>query len=303
MEFTNKVARDVMTRIEDVFMLSENEILDTTTMTEIVHRGYTRIPVYEDGDRNKVKSLLLVKDLALIDKKNNIPVKSVAEFNERQLRIIREDMPLPELLDEFKEGNYHLAMVRQVKQETNSSIDDENSIEVNDEKELSASQNSIITLKSLRIADDSDDDDVTLVGLVTLEDILEEILQSEILDESDSVVDNVHRRYRRRAIQIQDVYCGEGRSDPLSLNMLEVVSGWLVDRYTIFSNQYFEKQAREKMIQKNIRHSQMSFDVGPWASFGEVLLEKFSGSIRVRQGEFHEFHLFFHEVLGLLLLL
>ncbi|KAJ1346869.1 hypothetical protein KIN20_001792, partial [Parelaphostrongylus tenuis] len=53
MEFTNKVARDVMTRIEDAFMLSEDDILDTTTMTEIVHRGYTRIPVHESGDRNK----------------------------------------------------------------------------------------------------------------------------------------------------------------------------------------------------------------------------------------------------------
>ncbi|KAE9417577.1 hypothetical protein Angca_002689 [Angiostrongylus cantonensis] len=309
MEFTNKVARDVMTRIEDVFMLSENEILDATTMTEIVHRGYTRIPVYEDGDRNKVKSLLLVKDLALIDKKNNIPVKAVAEFNERQLRIIREDMPLPELLDEFKEGNYHLAMVRQVKQETNSSTGDEDPIEVDDVRQII---NFVLECCENNALDGT--------FQVTLEDILEEILQSEILDESDSVVDNVHRRYRRRAIQ--DVYCGEGRSDLLSLNMLEVVSGWLVDRYTIFSNQYFEKQAREKMIQKNIRHvillprtegdktiylyeagvaskrfililegkavvtfpkNQMSFDVGPWASFGEILLEKLSGSIRVRQ--------------------
>uniref|UniRef100_A0A0K0D668 Chromosome segregation protein ScpA n=1 Tax=Angiostrongylus cantonensis TaxID=6313 RepID=A0A0K0D668_ANGCA len=227
-----------------------------------------------------VKSLLLVKDLALIDKKNNIPVKAVAEFNERQLRIIREDMPLPELLDEFKEGNYHLAMVRQVKQETNSSTGDEDPIELTGYY--------CKFLNAVRI----------MRWMVTLEDILEEILQSEILDESDSVVDNVHRRYRRRVIQIQDVYCGEGRSDLLSLNMLEVVSGWLVDRYTIFSNQYFEKQAREKMIQKNIRHNQMSFDVGPWASFGEILLEKLSGSIRVRQGEFH---LFSHEILGLLL--
>lgn len=35
-------------------MLSENEILDAATLAEIVHRGYTRIPVYVDGDRNKV---------------------------------------------------------------------------------------------------------------------------------------------------------------------------------------------------------------------------------------------------------
>ncbi|ETN70595.1 hypothetical protein NECAME_04875 [Necator americanus] len=196
MEFPNKVARDVMTKIDDVFMLSENEILDATTLAEIVHRGYTRIPVYVDGDRNKVRSLLLVKDLALIDKKNNIAVKAVAEFNERQLRIIDEDMPLPKLLNEFKQGNYHLAMVRQTKRRSSSSGNDESVQHFDKENTASASKESVNTTVSLPCPE-TDNEEVTLIGLVTLEDLLEEILQSEIVDESDSVLDNVHRSKRR----------------------------------------------------------------------------------------------------------
>ncbi|EPB68216.1 hypothetical protein ANCCEY_12693 [Ancylostoma ceylanicum] len=221
MEFTTKVAKDVMTKIDDVFMLSENEILDATTLAEIVHRGYTRIPVFVDGDRNKVKSLLLVKDLALIDKKNNIPVKAVAEFNERQLRIINEDMPLPKLLDEFKEGNYHLAMVRQLKRKNTS----------------------------------TGSESVEQFSEVTLEDLLEEILQSEIIDESDSVLDNVNRSRRKtHQTRVSEVFCCEARSEPLSLNMLGVVSRWLAERHVFFSDKHMEIRAREKLIQKNIRH-------------------------------------------------
>ncbi|RCN52535.1 hypothetical protein ANCCAN_01233, partial [Ancylostoma caninum] len=202
----------------------------------------------------QVKSLLLVKDLALIDKKNNIPVKAVAEFNERQLRIINEDMPLPKLLDEFKEGNYHLAMVRQSKRK-NTSTGSESVEQFNEEGTLSGSRTSVNTIASFPCTSNADSDDVRLIGLVTLEDLLEEILQSEIVDESDSVLDNVNRSRRRtHQTRVSEVFCCEARSEPLSMNMLGVVSRWLAERHVFFSDKHMEIRAREKLIQKNIRH-------------------------------------------------
>ncbi|GMR60259.1 hypothetical protein PMAYCL1PPCAC_30454, partial [Pristionchus mayeri] len=112
MEIGNKKVRDVMTRIDDAFMISESEVLNEATIAHIIKKGYTRIPLHEAGDRNKVISLLFVKDLAVVNPKHNTTVGSVASFNKHILRIVNEEMPLPDLLEEFKKGDYHLAMVR-----------------------------------------------------------------------------------------------------------------------------------------------------------------------------------------------
>uniref|UniRef100_A0AC35U8L7 CNNM transmembrane domain-containing protein n=1 Tax=Rhabditophanes sp. KR3021 TaxID=114890 RepID=A0AC35U8L7_9BILA len=67
MEISDKTVNDVMTKIEDVFMLPDTTILNAKTVTEILNMGYTRIPIYSGNDRHNVVSLLFVKDLALMD--------------------------------------------------------------------------------------------------------------------------------------------------------------------------------------------------------------------------------------------
>lgn len=150
----------IMTRIEDVFMLPIDCKLDRETIKRIIEKGYSRIPIYEFADRKQIVALILAKDLALLDPDDHTPVSSMLMYCKHPLIFIEDNVTLDVALNEFKTGKSHMAVVRQ-------------------------------------IYDDGEIDKYyEAIGVVTLEDVIEEVLQTEINDETDTLSDN--RRKRRR---------------------------------------------------------------------------------------------------------
>uniref|UniRef100_A0A670ZVY5 Metal transporter n=1 Tax=Pseudonaja textilis TaxID=8673 RepID=A0A670ZVY5_PSETE len=154
LELRTKVVEDILTPLNDCFMLHSDAILDFSTISEILRSGYTRIPVYEGERRDNIVDLLFVKDLAFVDPDDCTPLQTVTRFYHRPLHCVFHDTRLDTLLEEFKKGKSHLAIVQRV----------------NDEGE--------------------GDPFYEVMGIVTLEDVIEEIIKSEILDETDLYTDN-----------------------------------------------------------------------------------------------------------------
>lgn len=105
LELTRKPVKDIMTKIEDVYMLEYSSVLDFETVTEIMKRGYTRIPVYE-GDKSNIVALLNIKDLALVDPDDKMPLKTVIKFFQHTLVFVFDDQKLDQMLQDFRKGNH-----------------------------------------------------------------------------------------------------------------------------------------------------------------------------------------------------
>ncbi|XP_048099199.1 metal transporter CNNM4 isoform X3 [Alosa alosa] len=157
LELRTKTVEDVMTPVNNCFMISSDAVLDFNTMSEIMESGYTRIPVFDD-ERSNIVDILFVKDLAFVDPDDCTTLKTITKFYNHPVHFVFHDTKLDSMLEEFKKGKSHLAIVQKVNSEGEG------------------------------------DPFYEVLGLVTLEDVIEEIIKSEILDESDQYTDNRTRK-------------------------------------------------------------------------------------------------------------
>ena len=169
LEFGQKEVIEVMTALDDVFMIDIDAVLNVDTISTILQKGFSRIPVYE-GTRDRVTGLLFVKDLALLNPEDNHSVRKILQVYGRNLPRIHADTSLAEVLSEFKRGQSHIAVVRRVNNEGEGDPTYEN------------------------------------IGIVTLEDVIEEILQDEIIDETDVYSKSSNNYYTKIYLLIIIIY-------------------------------------------------------------------------------------------------
>jgi metal transporter CNNM len=65
---------EILTKVDDCYMLHVSATLDFKTVTEIFEYGFSRIPVY-DKNKSDVVAILFVKDLILVDPDDETPLQ------------------------------------------------------------------------------------------------------------------------------------------------------------------------------------------------------------------------------------
>lgn len=155
LDFKNKSVEEIMVKIKDVFSLDINSTLDFDTFKTILYHGYSRIPVYEFTKENLV-GMILIQDLLLNDPADKVPLRAVIEYYKHPALKCRLQDSLQTMFDKFRRGS-HMAFVY------NNDADFDNDEQIRE-----------------------------AVGIITIEDLIEELVQSEIMDEADT------KRERRR---------------------------------------------------------------------------------------------------------
>ncbi|XP_066278501.1 metal transporter CNNM4-like isoform X6 [Branchiostoma lanceolatum] len=217
LELRQKTVTDIMTPSEQCFMLDMEAILDFDTMSMIMKQGFTRIPVYE-GERDNITALLFVKDLAFVDPDDCTPLKTIIKFYNHQLTWTFADTTLDVMLEEFRKGHSHMAFVQRVNSEGEG------------------------------------DPFYEMIGVVTLEDVIEEIIKAEIVDETDIYIDNKFQNKvpNRRALQDFSAFRPADEKPKISPQLMLASFQYMATSIDLFKPELISETVLRRLLQQDV---------------------------------------------------
>ena len=155
LKLAHKTVYDAMTPLRDVYMLPwESTAFDQDTLARVLGAGFSRVPVFRGGNRHNVVGTLMVKKLIVLDPNERRHVRDVPL---RAPLVAHPDAGLLETLNAFQAGRSHMALVTR-----------------------DASR-----LERAWRANEDVGGGVRILGIITVEDVLEELIGEEIQDEDD----------------------------------------------------------------------------------------------------------------------
>lgn len=248
--------------------------LNFETILGIFQSGHSRIPVYQvtpggkqGKEEKQVVGLLFVKELVLVDPEDSLPVRTICHhWFGRDIPIVFCDCKLSVVLQVFKSGRSHMALVKSV------------------------------------VDDQGGDPYYATVGIITLEDLLEEILQDEIYDEEDVNV-NASRLDKKKELAagggvmsanhplLQYLEAKERQESVLPPAEVAAIASFLRDKFgNIFGETVIARASLEKLISisqvsKMLKGEHVTQPIYPAGEMSSSFTLVLDGNVDVKAGE------------------
>ncbi len=170
LEIREKKVVEIMIPFKKVFLLDFDEKIDKIKVNLMLEKGYSRIPVYQNNNQNDIIGLLRIKQLITVDVSQMKSLREIGVHLKPPL-VIHPDMSLIDLLRLFRQGKSHMAFITEQVEKLQA--------------KLGLNRTNSLAIENKYLYPSKGDLGIQILGIVTLEDVVEHIFNLEIIGEEE----------------------------------------------------------------------------------------------------------------------
>ena len=170
LEIREKKVVEIMIPFKKVFLLDFDEKIDKIKVNLMLEKGYSRIPVYQNNNQNDIIGLLRIKQLITVDVSQMKSLREIGVHLKTPL-VIHLDMSLIDLLRLFRQGKSHMAFITEQVEKLQA--------------KLGLNRTNSLAIENKYLYPSKGDLGIQILGIVTLEDVVEHIFNLEIIGEEE----------------------------------------------------------------------------------------------------------------------